>query len=206
LESLGGKRMTYDFQERLEFSQGARCETDAQTIMALLDGCKSVRVNESHGNDNGVDYIATLRKGSVVLIDAKTRERGCSRYWRNNQPELAIEKWSVIPGGKFNIPAQQAKAGWTIDESKATDMILYTFDKSDCRTAFLLPFQPLRMAARRMMNDWMGRFKVDTQTSGGWQSQAVFVPAYEVIRAMELTYSMEFTERETETQTMLFEP
>jgi hypothetical protein len=196
--------MIYDFQERLEFSQGARCETDAKTIMALLDGCKSVRVNESAGNDNGVDYIATLRKGTNVLIDAKTRERGCSMYWRNNQPELAIEKWSVIPGGKFNTPTHKAKAGWTIDESKATDMILYTFDKSDCRTAFLLPFQPLRMAARRMMGDWMSRFKVDVQTSGRWQSQAVFVPAQEVIRAMEATYSMEFFQRETETQTMLF--
>ena len=181
--------MTYDFQERLAFSQGARCETDAKTIMALLDGCQSVAENKSIGNDNGIDYVATLRKGTEVFIDAKTREKGCSKYWKNNEPELAIEKWSVMPGGKFNLDPLRAKAGWTIDESKATDMILYTFDPSDCSTAFLLPFQSLRMASRRMIGNWMNRFKVDVQTSGSWQSQAVFVPASEVILAIETTFS-----------------
>jgi hypothetical protein len=185
--------MTYDFQERLNFSQGARCESDAKTIISLLDGCVTVTATTATGNDNGIDYIATLRKGAEVFIDAKTREKGCSRYWKNGEPELAIEKWSVMPGGKFSTPDYRAKAGWTIDESKATDMVLYTFDANDCGTAFLFPFQSLRMAARRMMHHWTQRFKVDIQTSGSWQSQAVFVPASEVILAMESTYSATLT-------------
>jgi hypothetical protein len=186
---MGGKRMTYDFQERLSFSQGARCVSDIETIMRLLDGCESVSENKTDGNDNGIDYVAKLRKGSTINIDAKTREKGCSKYWRNGIPELAIEKWSVMPGGRFNMSPSRSKAGWTIDESKQTHMILYTFDSSDSDTAFLLPFHHLRMAARRMLPHWMTRFKVDTQTSGGWQSQAVFVPAPEVLMAIETTYS-----------------
>jgi hypothetical protein len=187
---MGGKRMTYDFNERLAFSQGVRCASDIDTIKMLLDGCESVIENKTNGNDNGIDYVATLRKGAVINIDAKTREKGCSKYWRNDVPELAIEKWSVMPAGRFNTPDHRAKAGWTIDESKQTHMILYTFDPSDSDTAFLLPYHHLRMAARRMLPHWMTRFKVDVQTSGSWQSQAVFVPAPEVLMAIETTYSM----------------
>lgn len=190
---MGGKRMNYDFQERLQFSKGARQESDLATIMALLDGCVSVTANETDGNDGGVDYIATLRRGAQVLIDAKTRQRGCSKFWRNREPELAIELWSVMPGGRFNTPEYKAKTGWTLNEQIQTDMILYTFDSADCDTAFLFPFQSLRMAARRMVKHWIKRHKVDIQSSGNWQSQAVFVPANEVIAAMETTFSATVT-------------
>lgn len=186
---MGGKRMTYDFQERLAMSQGARKSTDESTIMALLDGCVTVTSSTAELDKKGVDYIATLRGGADVYIDAKTREEGCSKYWKNGEPELAIELWSVMPGGKFNMPRERSKAGWTIDEAKITDMVLYTFSTSDCPTAFLFPFQSLRIAARRMLKHWMQRFKVDIQTSGNWQSQAVFVPASEVMIAIETTFS-----------------
>ena len=194
--------MTYDFQERLAYSKGARCASDAETIKALLDGCETVIEHNTQGDDKGIDYIARLRRGALVYIDAKTREKGCSKYWRGECPELAIETWSVMPGGKYNTPAARAKAGWTIDESKLTDMILYTFDKSDCTTAYLLPFQSLRMAARRMLKEWTQRFKVDVQTSGGWQSQAVFVPADLVIDAIQCTFIGALRVTETETFTL----
>jgi hypothetical protein len=182
--------MTYDFKEMLDFSIGQRSETDAATIKSLLHGCLTVEKNNVDGNDKGVDYIATLRRGTQVLIDAKTRQKGCSRFWKSG-PELAIEIFSVIPGGKFNTPKERAKAGWTFDESKLTDMILYTFDPSDSMIAYLLPFQSLRLAAVKSYKTWMECCKVDTQTSGSWQSQAVFVPAEFVIDAIKETFTGE---------------
>lgn len=179
--------MTYDFQERLSFSKGERQSTDQSTIKSLLDGCVTVATTSTELDRMGVDYIATLRKGAEVYVDAKTRERGCSRFWKLGEPELAIEIWSVYPGGKYNT--QKGKTGWTLDEAKVTDMVLYTFNPTDCGTAFLFPFQSLRIAARRMVKHWMQRFKVDIQDSGSWESQAVFVPASEVIAAIETTYS-----------------
>jgi hypothetical protein len=185
--------MTYDFDERLGFSMGARKASDMDTIMALLDGCCSVSPYECRGNDNGIDYIATLRRGAKVNIDVKTREHGCSRFWKNKEPELAIEIWSVMPGGAFSTSSHSARAGWTLDESKSTDLVLYTFNADDSSMAFLLPFQSLRMAARRMARDWMSRFKVDIQSSRRgslqWQSQAVFVPADAVISAIQATFA-----------------
>lgn len=185
--------MIYDFDERLEFSMGIRKTSDMDTIMALLDGCCSVSPYDCGGNDNGIDYIATLRRGTKVNIDVKTRELGCSRFWKNKEPELAIEIWSVMPGGAFLTPVHSAKAGWTLDESKSTDLVLYTFNANDSNMAFLLPFQSLRMAARKTICDWMSRFKVDIQSSRRgalqWQSQAVFVPADAVISAVQATFA-----------------
>jgi hypothetical protein len=185
---MGGKRMTYNFKERLEFSQGARQDSDKETIQRLLDGCQSVSIASTELDRIGVDYIAKLRRGAEVYIDAKTREPGCSRYWRG-EPELAIEIWSVIPGGRYNIPRSRSKAGWTLDEGKVTDLVLYVFDKQDSETAYLLPFQPLRMAARRNGQEWMGNYKTDIQNNGTWESMAVFVPASVVIGAVTETFS-----------------
>lgn len=182
--------MTYDFKEMLDFSIGQRSDTDAATIKKLLHGCETVEKNDVNGNDMGVDYIATLRRGTKVLIDAKTRQKGCERFWIG-EPELAIEIYSVIAGGKFNMPKDRAKAGWTLDESKLTDMILYTFDPCDSETVYLLPFQSLRMATAKNYKRWMAIYKVDIQTSGSWQSQAVFVPASVVIEAIKETFKGE---------------
>ena len=177
--------MIYSFNERLQFSKGARQATDGETILSLLDGCVTVEASGIELDKQGVDYIATLRRGAEVYVDAKTRERGCSRFWNGN-PELAIERWSVMPGGKYNHAFP--KAGWTLDEQKKTDMILYTFHPSDCDIAFLIPFQSLRIAARRHIEQWEKTYKVDVQDSGSWQSQAVFVPAPVVISAVTATF------------------
>lgn len=185
LDSLGGERLTYCFTERLAFSKGARQETDEATILSLLDGCASVSVAGEVLDKKGVDFIATLRKGAEVFVDVKTRSKGCSKYWIY-EPELAIEIWSVVPNeDRFVV----GKVGWTFDESKITDMILYTFAPEDSDTAFLLPFQSLRIAARRNINSWMLKYKIDTQNSGTWRSRAVFVPVSEVISAINNTFS-----------------
>lgn len=186
--------MVYSFATQLGISKGARLASDKETIYSMLDGCVSVVEASTELDLKGVDYIATLRGGAQVYVDAKMRAVGCSRFWRGNpvEPEVAIEKWSVMPGGKFNTSRAASKAGWTLDENKVTDMILYVFDKSDCGTAYFIPFQSLRMAARRNIESWMYRYKVDIQESARhrmqWQSQAVFVPISTVISAVNDTF------------------
>ena len=183
--------MRYDFKDQLQFSKGRRCNTDISTISAILTGCVSVEPAPAHLDKQGVDYIATLRRGATVYVDAKTRARGCSRYWQTGRPELAIEIWSVMPGGKYETPYSRAKVGWTLDESKITDMVMYTWDESDCTVAYLLSFQTLRMAAANHVATWRRQYKVDIQDSHEWESQAVFVPADVVQDAMRQAQEFE---------------
>lgn len=173
----------YGFGERAAFSEGRRQATDIETIRAMLAGCVSVEATEGRSAENraGVDYIATLRGGAVVNIDAKARESGCSRFWgryHNDDviPQLAVETWSVV--GK--------KAGWTLDESKRTDLILYTFDPADTEACYLVGFQHLRMAFRANEADWRMAYDEKGQTSNGgeWASRCLFVPAPVVLDAI----------------------
>ncbi len=173
-----------DFIKDLAFSKGWNAENDIITITKMLHGCVScVPSTDVDMDKHGIDYIATLRRGAQVFIDAKTRRESCCKFWRNGE-EVAIEIWSVMPGGKFNTPLQTARIGWTLDESKVTDLILFTWNKSDCEFAYLLCFQTLRIAARKYLKCWMETFGTKLQRSGTWESQAVFVPIRTVLDAM----------------------
>lgn len=167
--------MKYDFRERVEFSKGKREQTDIATLRSMIDGCTSVVKTDLATDKSGVDYIATLRRGAKLHIDAKTREKGCSRYWTTGDAELALEKWSVIP-----TSSNHGAVGWTLCESKDLDLVFFKFHPDDCKTGYLFSYHHLRMAFRRNCLCWEGRFKVDTQTTTHngkeWQSQCVFVP------------------------------
>jgi hypothetical protein len=170
--------MIHDFQENLVFSKGEVLSTDTETIKGMIPGCVSCEPTLEAADRNGIDFVATLRRGARIYIDSKTRKPGCSKFWKmtdgKKEPELALEKWSVLPGGKYRV--KNGKVGWTLCEQKQTDMIFFSYPPEDCRTVFLLPFQLLRIAFRKHLPEWQDRFKVDVQDSGTWQSEAVFVP------------------------------
>jgi hypothetical protein len=160
----------FNFHERLDWSKGSRLGSVTETIANMLDGCATVRESTRDEERVGVDYVATLRGGAIVLIDEKRRDEGASKFWRHGQPELALEVWSVVP-----TDSQKGVAGWTLSEQKQTDLVLFTFaDIPDC---YLLPFQPLRVAFRRKFAEWRAIFRTADQcTEGRYYSRSIFVP------------------------------
>jgi len=119
----------------------------------------------------GNDYRVILRRGGEILVDAKNRDRGCSRFWKCG-PEFALEKWSVLPEN-----GTPGKTGWTLCERKQTDLIFFKFYPEDSTDVFLVSYQLLRVAFRRNLNLWENQFQVARQSSGAWKSECVFVPA-----------------------------
>ena len=176
--------MSYDFRERLEFSLGQQQASDLLTIQSMIPGCVSVEDSSPELNRRGVDYIARLRRGAEILIDAKTRSKGCSRHWNGCGPEFALETWSVRPGGKYRTHDNLKKIGWTLSESSSVDMILFKFDPADSTKVYLVGFQLLRIAFRRFFKEWYSKFKVDIQDSKTWESECVFVPSSVVYDSM----------------------
>jgi hypothetical protein len=171
--------MQYDFRERLEWSKGNAGESDAETIRNLLVGCVGVEAAPEHLDRIGIDFVATLRRGAKVNIDVKRREKGVSRFWKT-EPELTLEQWSVCP-----TETGSGSVGWTLDERKATDYVLYVFDISDCEVAYLIPFQLLRMAFRKNNAVWRQHFRVGRcNTDKRYETESVFVPASCVIEAV----------------------
>jgi len=170
----------YDFEEQLAFSKGKRQKTDTATIQQMIAGCVSVEIAPTEMDRAGIDYIAILRGGAQIFIDAKARDAGCSQYWKDG-PELALEDWSVIPEN-----GRRGKVGWTLDEGKQTNLVLFTFDLQDTEQCFLLSFQLLRVAFRHNYRQWREQYKNDTQCSNGWRSHCIFVPASAVFDAIQL--------------------
>jgi hypothetical protein len=150
----------------------------------MIPGCVNVVKTNTKEDMSGTDYVATLRGGRLVNIDAKTRRFGCSKYWKNGEPQLAPEIWSVMPGGRYKTPVERRKTGWTLDESKTCELILCTFDPRDCDQVFLLPFQLYRIAFRRYLNEWMKTFKIQPQDNKTYESLCVFVPQKTIWKAI----------------------
>lgn len=154
--------------------------------MRLLTGAINkcvdiIKTDVDTDKNGGYDYDATLQDGAHVYIDAKAREKGASRYWKNGEPELALELWSVVPEN-----GRPGKIGWTLSTKSDVDLILYTFDKADSDMYYLLPFQPLRMAFQKNGPEWVKAYGKKKQTSNGgqWKSAACFVPASVVLNAV----------------------
>lgn len=163
--------MMHDFYEKLEYSLGEQEQFDIGLLRHIIPGCQSVTKTNVETDRSGIDYIATLRRGAQINIDAKTRERGASRFWTHGEPELALEIWSVV-----NI-----KTGWTLDEKSNVDYILYTFDRADTNKFYFLPFQLLRSAFVNNYDNWRSTYIVKKQRNYSWTSEAVFVPASVVL-------------------------
>lgn len=169
---------TYDFAERLAFSRTIASEPPECVLRRAFDGVVSVDPADIALDKSGVDFVVTLRRGATIGVDLKAREAGCSRFW-NDGPELALETWSVCP-----TDDGAGRPGWTLDEAKATDYTMHTFDSADSMEVFVLPFQQLRTAFRRNLSDWRVSYRVARQSSGRWQSECVFVPARVVMEAI----------------------
>ena len=98
------------FATDLGFSKGRLERTDIETIRSMITGCVEIMKTGEALDRLHVDYVARLRRGGVLHIDAKTRRAGASRYWTsrsrgreftpNGEPDLAIEYWSVCPFGR----------------------------------------------------------------------------------------------------------
>lgn len=180
--------MRYGFQDRFSFSMGTPTERDMAILKQLITGCVGVEKTDPSTDRLGVDYIVTLRRGAQIYVDGKTREKGASKYWKYGEPEVALEKWSVVPES-----GSQGKVGWTLNEASPVNKILFTFDPSDSDMFFLMDFQNLRMAFAKYCNEWDKKYGITTQTTDGWESQtskrwhsqAVFVPVSVVDRAMK---------------------
>jgi hypothetical protein len=172
------KTVKHNFYEKLAYSRGAREQSDLALLQSIIPWCVKVEKTGVEEDKAGVDYIATLKHGATIRIDAKTREKGCSRHWRHGEPELALKKQSVIVNGHME------KIGWTLDAGKNVDEILYTFDPRDSGMVYRLPFHILRSAFHKCGGDWQKAYGLKYQDSGNWKSSAIFVPASIIMQAV----------------------
>lgn len=175
----------YSFEQMLSFSLNKSFRREEQVIKQMIHGCVKVDRATKGQDKSGIDFWAILESGRKIGVDAKSRQQGCSKYWRQG-PEVALELWSVK-----DTLGNNRSIGWTLDQNKDTELILFTFDISDSEMCFLVSFQLLRTAFQRYGKLWSRKFKRDIQNTRHplskkilWQSECVFVPWKEVEDAL----------------------
>lgn len=183
--------MHEDFKRDFEFSIGERQTFDISLLNKAIPNAVSTIKASKEYDKIGIDYITKLDNGAEIYVDAKARRKGAKSGFVDGKPVLAIEIWSVMPSN-----GKKGKVGWTFNTSAKTDMVLYTFDKEDCDKFFLIPFQHLRMAAKRHRREWMKKYGTTVQLNPRncprYASECMFVPCTEVIEAVsdEMCISM----------------
>ena len=171
----------YGFADKLKKSKET-ARFQLEQLSTNFPNCK-IEIGTKAEDLMGIDYKITQPGGHIINVDGKIREEGCSRFWSTG-PELALEIWSILPGGKFNTPQHDAKVGWTLDDAKQTDLVLHSYHPNDTSEYFLLKFLTYKETFRYNITKWKKQYKHPIQTSDSWQSQCIFIPAKTVVEAI----------------------
>jgi len=160
----------YGFKERLMWSEGFLHDGIAEILKERVPACHAIEKAQENDDRNGTDYWAIRESLPPLSIDVKVREKD---FATNGYDDLALETWSVV----------DIKPGWTRDESKRTDYILWFWQ--DTGRFFLCAFPPLCAAFRKYWREWRDKYKTAEQDSGAWKSECVFVPRKVVVTYLD---------------------
>jgi len=174
----------YSFAGRMKMSDGFSATADVKEIlMENIPGAVGVTRAAKENDMLGVDWWVEMSSTRHLAVDAKVRETD----WAAQHPEeddLALETWSVV---------ESKKIGWTRDQSKRCDYILWLW--KDSGRFCLIPFPMLCKIFTGKMYEWKSKYKTSTQltpnSTGGYHSECVFVPRKELWREIYRVYGGE---------------
>lgn len=160
----------YEFGERLAMSQGVSGNTSIEAILLeAIPGALSARPAHKKNDRHGVDWWVEC-DGRHLAVDVKARgEDWASKPRPYTADDLALETWSVI---------ERNVVGWTRDESKRTDYVLWFWQ--DTRRWCLIPFPFLCRVFSERWQEWHAAYEHHKQhtprADGGYHSECVYVP------------------------------
>lgn len=160
----------HDFWAYLEASATPEMvEKDKQLILKLFpNAVRIVKTPIDKGDDHGIDYYVYLGGGIRYTVDVKRRTKGCRKYWKNGWPDLQMEIWSN---------KEKRQIGWTLDDTKQTDIVIFSYDDSDFEKSIWFWFKELVAVFRMNFRIWYKMYFHKKQTQAqGFHSLVLFVP------------------------------
>lgn len=160
------------FDEMLNASEGVAAVASIESIiMGNIAGALAVHKANEKNDRSGTDWWVEHVAGRHLSVDAKVRDED----WRAKDEkfdDLALETWSVV---------EKKKVGWTRDENKRCDYILWLW--KDTGRWCMLPFPMLCTVFSDNWQEWREKYKNAqqfTKDHGGYHSECVFVPRRDV--------------------------
>lgn len=186
----------HDFAERLNFSEGVEItEGILRHIRENIPACEGIRKATEREDKCGTDYWA-LRAHGLPPLSIDLKNRGFCPIERFGSDDVCIETTSVYVGPNRPpwLDCHRRKPGWTIDEAKRTDLLVYTWPHSPDlfgapRLRFWILYFPfLCRASTVKRREWTEKYKEKPARNDGYLTLSVYVPRVVVAKAMrELT-------------------
>ena len=174
----------YDFAERLQFSEGVGLTREIlehvkRHIPAATEIVRAGRTDDRHGTDYWVKRKFDL---PPVSIDLKSRE--FCPIQKFGSDDACVETTSVYRGlsAKPYRDDLREKPGWTVDERKRTDLIVYTWPHdADLFGAprmryWILYFPHLCAAATEHWRRWALTYQERPAQNKGYVTLSVYPP------------------------------
>jgi len=192
----------HDFAERLQFSEGV------DLMQGILDHClrhipaaSGVRKAKTNEDRHGTDYWID-RRHSLPPISIDLKNRGFCPIEKFGTDDACIETTSVYLGPRVKpfTDNYRDKPGWTIDEKKRTDLIVYTWPHSADlfgapRMRYWILFFPfLCAAATKHWRDWSRLYGERPALNDGYVTLSTYPPRDVIARSIREFTSGTITE------------
>jgi hypothetical protein len=171
----------YDFSEQMKMSDGVAATDDIKAILVNeIPGAVSAARSSVVNDRQGVDWWVEMSTARHLAVDVKVRQDD----WASTHPgedDLALETWSVT---------ENQKIGWTRDEQKRCDYILWFWKPT--KRFCLIPFPMLCRVFNEQWRSWSATYKTRPQKTtkvGTYHSECVFVPRRVVWAAIYQKFS-----------------
>lgn len=177
----------HDFKERLKFSQGIELSGDVlKYISRIVPRNTGVRKATVLEDKSGTDYWIERVGNPPISIDVK--HRGFCPIEKFGSDDACIETTSVYKGAGPPWDEEErlkSKVGWTLDTTKRTDFIVYTWPKNKGVRFWVVPFLPLCAAARRNWRAWARKYEERSAKNNGYRTPSVYPPRQVIAKAIK---------------------
>lgn len=193
----------YDFDERRQYSEGVMRDVPEildhilETIPGAIGWRRAALNEDRHGTDYWIDRAHDL---PALSVDMKNREVCPKKYGKD---DACIETTSVYTGpvckvngryrykdksGRYSsvigLSEYRQKPGWTIDDAKRTDLIMYTWPHDSGRRHWTIPFPLLCAASLKNWREWAMRYGELPTHNNDYLTLNVYVPRIVIIEAI----------------------
>lgn len=183
----------HEFQERIAFSEGIDCKNlILKKIMLDIPGAIGLQRAEIKHDKNGTDYWIQ-REGKLRALSVDLKNREFCPIEKFGSDDACIEIASVYRGANNGVweDCRIKKIGWTLDISKETDYIIYTWPNGDKLRYWILPFPFLCMASTRNLEIWKAKYKVLPAKNNGYLTLSIYPLRTEIAMAIrEIMYGV----------------
>lgn len=167
--------MTFDFYAQRAMSESAEAQDLIRNHLArLFPDSLTIRKAAMENDKLGADYWIEFRHGQFRAVDVKVR----AEDWKaKGKPDIALEIWAN---------REKRKPGWTIDNNKLTDYVLFVW--LDTGRADLFDFRLLKAVTLANLDEWSGNRQTSNQTTastrGRYSASCMFISGRELHAAI----------------------